>query len=176
MNKRILILTGEVSKAKGIFTWQHIGSLKDINDVIFETAIEKEFVYLLCILEVPASVREIQCFTESVKKFYSLPICVFEKNIIENYPGEKWEIKEMVDILIKRSFTQKDFFLLIDRVLDLAGQKEPVSIEKMLKQLERMGSLGYILIKENYILMRIESILQEKNSIFSITYFRKKEM
>ena len=34
MNKRILILTGEESKAKGIFTWQHIGSLKDINDFI----------------------------------------------------------------------------------------------------------------------------------------------
>ena len=39
-----------------------------------------------------------------------------------------------------------------------------------------MGSLGYIPIKENYILMRIESILQKKNSIFSIIYFKKKEM
>ena len=174
MDKRILILTGEESKAKGIFTWQHIGSLKDINDFIFETAIEKEFVYLLCILEVPASVREIQCFTESVKKFYSLPICVFEKNIIENYPGEKWEIKEMVDILIKRSFTQKDFFLLIDRVLDLAGQKEPVSIEK---NVETVGENGIIRIypykRELYINENRVNLTRKEFDIFYYLFQKK---
>ena len=83
MNKRILILTDQESNTKGTFVWQHIENLKDINDSILEKGIEREFNYLLCILEVPASVQEIGCFAQSVKKFYSFPICVFEKNIIE---------------------------------------------------------------------------------------------
>ena len=143
MNKRILILTDQESNIKGTFVWQHIENLKDINDSILEKGIEREFDYLLCILEVTASVQEIRCFAQSVKKFYALPICVFEKNIIESYPGEKGEIKGMIDILIRRSFTQKEFFLLIDRVLDLEGEKETVSIEK---KVETIGENGIIRI------------------------------
>ena len=146
MNKRILILTDQESNIKGTFVWQHIENLKDINDSILEKGIEKEFDYLLCILEVPANVQEIRCFAQSVKKFYTLPICVFEKNIIESYPGEKWEIKGMIDILIRRSFTQKEFFLLIDGVLDLEGEKENVSTEK---KVETVGENGIIRIYPN---------------------------
>lgn len=143
MNKRILVLTGQESNTKGTFIWQHIKSLKDINDSILGIGVENEFDYLLCILEVSASVQEIRRFAESVKKFYSLPICVFEKNIIESYPGEKWKIKGMIDILIRKSFTQREFFLLIDRVLGLEGEKESVSTEK---KVETVGENGIIRI------------------------------
>ena len=126
MDKRILILTGEKSNTKGTFIWKHI-----------------EYDYLLCILEVPASVQEIRYFALSVKKFYSLPICVFEKNIIESYPGEKLRIIGMIDILIKRSFAKKEFFLLIDRVLDLEDKKETMPAEK---KVEAIGEDGVIKI------------------------------
>ena len=53
----------------------------------------------------------------------------FEKNIIESYPGEKGEIKGMIDILIRRSFTPTAT-TINDRDLDLEGEKETVSIEK----------------------------------------------
>ena len=77
MNKRILILTDQESNIKGTFIWQHIEKLKDINDSILGKGIEREFDYLLCILEVPASVQEIRCFAQSVKKFYSFPYLCF---------------------------------------------------------------------------------------------------
>ena len=143
MDKRILILTGEKSNTKGTFIWKHIESLKNINDFIWEIGVEKEYDYLLCILEVPASVQEIRYFALSVKKFYSLPICVFEKNIIESYPGEKLRIIGMIDILIKRSFAKKEFFLLIDRGLDLEDKKETMPAEK---KVEAIGEDGVIKI------------------------------
>lgn len=111
--------------------------------MIIWRGVEKEYDYLLCILEVPASVQEIRYFALSVKKFYSLPICVFEKNIIESYPGEKLRIIGMIDILIKRSFAKKEFFLLIDRVLDLEDKKETMPAEK---KVEAIGEDGVIKI------------------------------
>lgn len=173
MNKRILILTDQESNTKGTFIWQHIENLKDINDSILEKGIEKEFDYLLCILEVPASVQEIRCFAESVKKFYSLPICVFEKNVIESYPGEKWNINGIIDILIRRSFTQKEFFLLIGRVLDLEDEKETGSIEKV----ETLGENGTIRIypykRELYINENRVNLTRKEFDIFYYLFKKK---
>lgn len=169
MNKGILILTDQESNTKGTFVWQHIENLRDINASILETRVEKEFDFLLCILEVPASVQEIRRFAESVKKFYSLPICVFEKNIIESYPGEKWEIKGMIDILIRRSFTQKEFFLLIDRVLDLESAKEMVSTEKKVEIVEDNGIIRIYPSKRKLYINDIKINLTRKE--FDIFYY-----
>lgn len=174
MNKRILILTDQESNTKGTFVWQHIENLKDINDSILEKGIEREFDYLLCILEVSASVQEIRCFTQSVKKFYSFPICVFEKNIIESYPGEKGEIKGMIDILIRRSFTQKEFFLLIDRVLDLEGEKETASIEKKVETIGENGNIRiYPYKREIYIDENKVNLTKKEFDIFYYLFQKK---
>jgi len=49
----------------------------------------------------------------------------------------------MIDILIKRSFAKKEFFLLIDRVLDLEDKKETMPAEK---KVEAIGEDGVIKI------------------------------
>ena len=117
----------------------------------------------------PASVQEIRCFAKFVKKFYSLPICVFEENIIESYPGEKWEIKGMIDILIRRSFTQKEFFLLIDRVLDLESAKEMVSTEKKVEIVEGKGIIRIYPYKRKLYINDIKIDLTRKE--FDIFYY-----
>lgn len=174
MNKRILILTDQESNIKGTFIWQHIEKLKDINDSILGKGIEREFDYLLCILEVPASVQEIRCFAQSVKKFYSFPICVFEKNIIESYPGEKWEIKGLIDILIRKSFTQKEFFLLIDRILALESETEPVPIEKKVETIAENGIIRiYPYKRELYINENRINLTRKEFDIFYYLFEKK---
>lgn len=174
MNKRILILTDQKSNTKGTFIWQHIENLKDINDSILGMGVGKNFEYLLCVLEVPASVQEIQRFIKSVKRFYSLPICIFEKNIIESYPGEKWEIKGLIDILIRRSFTQKEFFLLIDRILALESETEPVPIEKKVETIAENGIIRiYPYKRELYINENRINLTRKEFDIFYYLFEKK---
>lgn len=82
----------------------------------------------------------------------------------------------MIDILIRRSFTQKEFFLLIDRVLDLEGEKETVSIEK---KVETIGENGIIRIypykRELYIDENRVNLTKKEFDIFYYL-FQKKEM
>lgn len=174
MNKRILILTDQKSNTKGTFIWQHIENLKDINDSILGMGVGKNYEYLLCVLEVPASVQEIQRFIKSVKRFYSLPICFFEKNIIESYPGEKWEIKGLIDILIRRSFTQKEFFLLIDRILALESETEPVPIEKKVETIAENGIIRiYPYKRELYINENRVNLTRKEFDIFYYLFEKK---
>lgn len=174
MNKRILILTDQKSNTKGTFIWQHIENLKDINDSILGMGVGKNFEYLLCVLEVPASVQEIQRFIKFVKRFYSLPICIFEKNIIESYPGEKWEIKGLIDILIRRSFTQKEFFLLIDRILALESETEPVPIEKKVETIAENGIIRiYPYKRELYINENRINLTRKEFDIFYYLFEKK---
>ena len=76
--------------------------------------------YKLCIIELQASVPELLYFTNEIRKFYSLPICMFEADIIERYPGEKDKLKGKIDIMIQRSLSKLDFFQLISNFLELS--------------------------------------------------------
>lgn len=76
--------------------------------------------YKLCIIELQASVPELLYFTNEIRKFYSLPICMFETDIIERYPGEKDKLKGKIDIIIQRSLSKLDFFQLISNFLEIS--------------------------------------------------------
>ena len=80
----------------------------------------------------------------------------------------------MIDILIRRSFTQKEFFLLIDRVLDLEGEKETVSIEK---KVETIGENGIIRIypykRELYIDENRVNLTKKEFDIFYYLFQKK---
>lgn len=117
MERKILILTSRKSNNEEIFLWQHIKKIENINNFKLESC--KNLRYVLCVIEMTAAVTEILKFIDLIKKKYDLPICVFEKNIIENYPGEREKLRKKADIIIGETFPKKDFFFLIEQMSGL---------------------------------------------------------
>ena len=88
MYKSVLILTEKKTVDKESLSGQKIDWMK-IHRQEYFIPIESINSYKLCIIELQASVSELLYYSNEIRKFYSLPICVFEADIIERYPGEK---------------------------------------------------------------------------------------
>lgn len=119
MYKKILILTEKKTVDKYSLSGQKIDWMK-IHRQEYFMPIESTNSYKLCIIELQASVSELLYYTNEIRKFYSFPICVFEVDIIERYPGEKEKLKGKIDIMIQRSLSKLDFFQLISNFLELS--------------------------------------------------------
>lgn len=142
MYKRILILTEKRSVDKESLIGQKIDWVK-IDRQGYFMPIESINSYQLCIIELQASVSELLYFTNEIKKFYSFPICIFETDIIERYPGEKDKLKGKIDIMIQRSLSKLDFFQLIDDILEIS---ERGIYKRAEEKIEISGSNRIILI------------------------------
>lgn len=116
MYKSVLILTEKKTVDKESLSGQKIDWMK-IHRQEYFIPIESINSYKLCIIELQASVSELLYYSNEIRKFYSLPICVFEADIIERYPGEKEKLKGNIDIMIQRSLSKLDFFQLISNIL-----------------------------------------------------------
>ena len=119
MYKSVLILTEKKTVDKESLSGQKIDWMK-IHRQEYFIPIESINSYKLCIIELQASVSELLYYSNEIRKFYSLPICVFEADIIERYPGEKEKLKGNIDIMIQRSLSKLDFFQLISNILELS--------------------------------------------------------
>lgn len=128
MHEKILVLTDKKICANKKIVCQQMGRLRNHKQK-YLLSIDNATAYILCIIEFQASVPELLYLTHEVRKFYSLPTCIFESNIIEKYPGEKEKLRGKVDILIRRAFDKREFFSLIDYILDLKDTKNLESEE-----------------------------------------------
>ena len=135
MRNRILLLTDKKKRLSEKFVWRNIDIIEDVgNDKYIQHIIENNWnSYLLCIIVQQSTVLELLRLVIEVKKIYSLPICIFETDIIEKYPGEKDKLKGKIDIIIQRSLSKLDFFQLISNILELSEKgikrKEKKKIE-----------------------------------------------
>lgn len=88
-----------------------------------------EHSLILCIIQIKISVQLILQLTKYIKSFYSVPICVCECNIIQNYPGEIQELKGSIDIVLKGTLDENSFMKLIEILLQ-KNAKDNEKIER----------------------------------------------
>lgn len=156
MENKILVLTDKLTGTSEKFVSHNIDVIKEIgNDKYALHNIENNWnSYLLCIIVQQATVLELLRLVIEVKKFYSLPICVFETDIIEKYPGEKDKLKGKIDIMIQRSLSKFDFFQLISNFLELS---EKGIYRKAEEKIEVFDSNRKILIYPNKRVLYIDN-------------------
>lgn len=156
MENKILVLTDKSTGTSEKFVGHNIDVIKEIdNDKYALHNIENNWnSYLLCIIVQQATVLELLRLVIEVKKFYSLPICIFETDIIEKYPGEKDKLKGKIDIMIQRSLSKLDFFQLISNFLELS---EKGMYRKAEEKIEVSDSNRKILIYPNKRVLYIDN-------------------
>ena len=157
MRNRILLLTDKKKRLSEKFVWRNIDIIEDVgNDKYIQHIIENNWnSYLLCIIVQQSTVLELLRLVIEVKKIYSLPICIFETDIIEKYPGEKDKLKGKIDIIIQRSLSKLDFFQLISNILELS---EKGIYRKVEEKIEVSDSNRKILIYPNKRALYIDNI------------------
>lgn len=134
MKYKVLVLTDKKTSIDEKFIWWNKESIMnfDIN-YMFNNIAHNYYSIVLCIIELQATVVEIMDLISEVKKFYSFPICIFETDIIERYPGEKDKLKGKIDILIQRSMSKKDFFRLFNRIFDFGSRDIYIKAEEKIE-------------------------------------------
>lgn len=125
MEGKILILISNESKRDFFYIQQYLKEIGNMSDLEFR----KDMKYVLCIIEMAATISEVLYAINLIKKNYAIPICVFEENIFEDYPGEKEKLKEKADIIVGRTFVQKDFFLLLEQLMGLKSKMKCITME-----------------------------------------------
>lgn len=155
MENKILVLTNKQPGANEMFTWQNANIISNVcNDKkMLHNIDNNQYGYILCIIEMHATVLELISLVNEVRKFYSVPICIFETDIIERYPGEKDKIKCKIDIMIQRSLSKLDFFRLINNFLEF---KESNRYKKAEEKIELSDSNRKILIYPHKRLLYID--------------------
>lgn len=173
MHKKILVLTEKKICDNKIFVCQQIDRLRNHKQE-YSLSIDNATSYILCIIEFQASVPELLYLTHEVKKFYSLPTCIFESNIIERYPGEKEKLRGKVDILIRRAFDKREFFLLIDCILDLNDKEDFESEEMKLESIDSNDVIKIYPSKRNlYINNTAISLTKKEFDIFTYLFQKR---
>lgn len=168
MCKKILVLTEKKTCDSKKMVCLQMDRLRN-HEQEFSISIDNASAYVLCIIEFQASVPELLYLTYEVKKFYSIPTCIFESNIIEKYPGEKEKLRGKVDILIRRAFDKREFFLLINYILDLKGKKDFESEEIKLELIDSNDVIKIYPNKRNLYINNTAISLTKKE--FDIFYY-----
>lgn len=132
MNKKILILTQKkIESNHRIVAIQVKNLTKDTQlECILSDKMKKDFQFVLCIIDLQASVQKMLKLVEMIKKNYAFPICVFEKDIKEKYQGERLKLDRRIDILIRSSLNKNDFFSLFWNILGISEYKRYNPIEQ----------------------------------------------
>lgn len=79
--------------------------------------IGRENNFSLCIIEIKMSVQEYLELVKFMKRYFSMPVCAFEYNIVQSYPEEILVLKDFIDIIIKRKLEIDDFYLLFETMI-----------------------------------------------------------
>lgn len=168
MESKVLILTDKNSKEENNFVWLHIDVESNYSMKLLSQSITlSKHEYLFCIIEIPATVKKflkISCF---LKRFYSFPIVVFERNIIEKYPSEKNLLKRKIDLLIQKEFSNNDFFCLINYVMGLNVNNEIIE-----NKIELVGIFGNIKVLPQKRRIYVDNVnVQLTKKEFDIFYY-----
>ena len=116
MGNKILVLTNKKMGASEALVWRNVASIKEIRIDTLQSIENDRSSYILCIIELQASVLDLLYLVNKMRKYYNFPICIFETDIIERYPGENNKLKGKIDIIVQRSMSKKDFFRLINKI------------------------------------------------------------
>lgn len=115
MENKILVLTDNKAGISEALVWQNADIIKKSKEKYMLHNIGNNCNrYILCIIEMQVTVLDLLHLVSQVRKYYNFPICIFETDIIERYPGENDRLKGKIDIIIQRSMSKKDFFRLIN--------------------------------------------------------------
>ncbi len=75
--------------------------------------VKKEEHFSLCIIDIKMLVQDYIELSKFVKRYFSTPICAFEGNILQLYPGESYILNEFIDIIVKKELEITDFYTLV---------------------------------------------------------------
>lgn len=157
MESKALVLTNKNEEMTGAFIWNNIDCIRNTYDDncsisrLLSKIGDNSNRYRLFIIELNITVLDLLKLINEVKRIFHLPICVFENNIIERYPGEREKLNGKIDIIIQRKIKRNDFFWFIDKILDL-------NKSDVYDNMERKITNGSILIYPNKRILYINNI------------------
>ena len=111
MFERILVITEKDRSLGNMFI------VHKLNRVNYKKALlqykKNEEHFSLCIIEIKMSVQDYIELSKFVKCYFSIPICSFERNIVQSYPGESYILSKFIDIIVKKELETTDFYTLV---------------------------------------------------------------
>ena len=111
MFERILVITEKDRSLGNIFIVYKLNRVNYKKDLLQYKKNEEHFS--LCIIEIKMSVQDYIELSKFVKCYFSIPICSFERNIVQSYPGESYILNKFIDIIVKKELETTDFYTLI---------------------------------------------------------------
>ena len=109
MENKILVLTDNKAGISEALVWRNADIIKKSKEkYMIHNIGNNRNRYILCIIEMHVTVLDLLHLVSQVRKYYNFPICIFETDIIERYPGENDRLKGKIDIIIQRSMSKKD--------------------------------------------------------------------
>lgn len=115
MFERILVITEKEKLLENIFVVHKLNRSSMKKDLF--QYLKREEHFSLCIIDVKLMVREYIELSKFVKCYFSTPVCVFEYNIIQSYPGESNLLNEFIDIIVTKELKTTDFYTLVKVML-----------------------------------------------------------
>lgn len=122
MFERILVITEKDKLLEKMFI------VHKLNKVNYKKAllqyVKKEEYFSLCIIDVKMLVQDYIELSKFVKCYFSTPVCAFEGNIVQLYPGEGYILNEFIDIIVKKELETTDFYTLVRVMFGNIGNYE----------------------------------------------------
>lgn len=115
MLEKILVITERDRSLENIFLIHKTNGTNYKKELLQHLGRKNNFS--LCIIENKMLVKEYLELVKFVKRFFSMPICAFECNIVQNYPGEILILKDFIDIIIKRKLEIDDVYSLFGTMI-----------------------------------------------------------